>query len=130
MLSNLFGSFADGFFQDIGASPIQVRYRNTVAITPTPIVSHEGVQSANEESRLSRSEAFSTYTVSIPLDVLDEALAGTREKPKEAFTRAAATLPNQPWFLSMDGVNWLSYRTLGDPEFEVFRVKLKLVAAR
>lgn len=130
MLSELFGTFADAFFEGVGAAPTQVRYRNTVIITPTPIVSHEGVQAANESSRLIQSEGFSTYTVSIPLDVLEKNLSSSTEKPRSDFTRAVATSPNQPWFLSSDGKSWIPYRTMGDPEFEVFRVKLQLVAAR
>jgi hypothetical protein len=120
MLDNLFGTFADSFFSDIGASPIQVRYSGTV-ITPTPIVSHEGVQAAAEASRMMQNENFSTYTVSIPLSVLETNLGEQATK---------ATSPNQPWELSSDGETWAQYRTLGDPEFEVFRVKLMLVAAR
>lgn len=128
MLSRLFGSTADAYFQGIGASPIQVRYRGVV-ITPTPIVSHEGVQSANESSRLVQSEAFSTVTVSIPKQVLIDNLA-TGTPAGANFTLEAATAANKPWELSFDGGTWKQYRTSGDPEFEVFRVKLSLVAAR
>jgi hypothetical protein len=120
MLSTLFGSFADSFFSDIGASPIWIRYRGTV-IVPTPIISHEGVQAAAEASRMMQNENFSTYTVSIPLSVLEINLGGQSTK---------ATSPNEPWELSSDGDTWAQYRTLGDPEFEVFRVKLMLVAAK
>jgi hypothetical protein len=120
MLDELFGSFADSYFSGLGASPIQVRYRGIV-ITPTPLVSHEGVQSAAESSRMMQNENFSTYTVSIPLSVLEANLG-------EQSTQA--TSPNQAWELSSDGDTWIQYRTLGDPEFEVFRVKLMLVAAK
>jgi hypothetical protein len=125
MLSELFGSFADTYFQGIGASPIQVRYRGVV-ITPTPIVSDEGVQAAGEASRLVQSEAFKTVTISIPKDVLLSNLAlGT--PPGVNFEMSKATSANSPWELSFDGGTWQQYRTSGDPEFEVFRVKLLLV---
>jgi hypothetical protein len=120
MLETLFGSFADSFFSDIGASPFQVRYRGIV-ITPTPLISYEGVQAAAEPSRMMQSENFSTYTVSIPLSVLEANL-------EEQSTQA--TSPNQAWEISRNGNDWAQYRTLGDPEFDVFRVKLMLVAAK
>jgi hypothetical protein len=127
MLSELFGAFADTYFQGLGASPIKVRYRGVV-ITPTPIVSDEGVQAAGESSRLVQSEAFKTCTVSIPKDVLAKMLAlGT--PPGVNFTAEKATAANSPWELNFDGGSWTQYRTSGDPEFEVFRVKLLLVRA-
>jgi hypothetical protein len=127
MLSELFGKFADTFFQGVGASPIKVRYRGVV-IEPTPIVSDEGVQAVGESSRLIQSEAFKTVTVSIPKDVLLSRLAlGTPPGPNYSLENAIAA--NSPWELNFDGTAWRQYRTSGDPEFEVFRVKLLLVRA-
>jgi hypothetical protein len=127
MLSELFGAFADTYFQGLGASPIRVRYRGVV-ISPTPIVSDEGVQAAGETSRLVQSEAFKTVTVSIPKDVLLSNLAlGT--PPGVNFEMSKAISVNSPWELSFDGGAWLQYRTSGDPEFEAFRVKLLLLRA-
>ena len=127
MLNDLFGYFADTLFQGIGASPIRVRYRGVV-ITPTPIVSDEGVQSANEASRLIQSEAFKTVTVSIPKQVLLDNLA-TGTPAGSNFSLEVATAANKPWELSFDGGAWQQYRTSGDAATEVFRIKLLLVRA-
>lgn len=123
MLTNLFGRFTDSLFQGLGASPALVRYNGTAIITPTPLVSHEGVQAIGEASRLIQSEAASTYTVSIPYDVLSENLA------RFGMSADQAIAPNSPWEISRDrGLTWKAYRTSGDPENEAFRVKLTLVS--
>jgi hypothetical protein len=120
MLNTLFGSISDTFFSSIGASPYQVRHRGIV-IAPTPLVSYEGVQGLAEPSRLTQSESASTFTVSIPKEVLTANLGDLAEK---------AIKPNQPWELSTDDGAWLQCRTLGDPENETFRVKLMLVSVK
>lgn len=100
------GALFDSLCQRAGLRPIQLRYGANKVMTPTPLVSHDGVQNTSEvTSPLNEGEAFDTYSVSIPQETLQRRIGS---KWRDAIA------PNQIWYVQRDKrEGWIKCRVLG-----------------